>query len=379
MLICNAKTLFDGKFVNDLCVRVAGGHIAELGAGLEPKQDEQVLDAKGAMLAPGFVDIHIHGYGGMDTMNGKEAMRHMAKGLVRHGVTGFLPTTMAAAIDDTRASLRAAHELMDERPDGARVLGCHLEGPFLNTAKKGAQPPQFIIEPTMDNYLKIAGGLEDAVKLMTIAPEVPGALELIRALSGKTALSAGHTDANVDQMEQAVEAGITQVTHLFNGMNPLNHRAPGVPGAALSDARIRVQIIADLLHLHRAVLKLSYLAKGQDGCLLITDAMEATGMPDGQYMLGANHVTVKNREARLADGTIAGSTLTLDRAVRNMVKVVGVPPEQAIHMASTAPANAIGEPMRGRIALDAHADLVLLDDEFEVLATIVGGELAYRK
>lgn len=379
MLIRNANTLTGGKFVKNAQVRVLNGRVAELGEVLEPQAGEQIIDAVGAMLAPGFVDIHIHGYGGKDTMNGLDAIRHMAKGLAKHGVTGFLPTTMAAAYDDTRNALKAARELMNLKPEGARVLGCHLEGPFLNAAKKGAQPAQFIFPPSMENYLKIAGGLEDAVKLMTIAPEVDGAIELIEQLSSKIAISAGHTDASFDQMQAAADAGVTQVTHLFNGMNPLTHRAPGVPGTALSDDRIRVQIIADLLHLHKSVLKLSWRAKGPDGCLLITDAMEATGMPDGQYHLGANDVTVQNREARLSDGTIAGSTLTMDRAIKNMVRAAGIPAEQAIHMATATPADAIGETERGRVAMGAHADLVLLDDDFEVIMTIVGGEVAYKR
>ncbi len=379
MLICNALGLVDGAFVGDLCVRIADGRIAEMGPALVAGPGERQIDAQGALLAPGFVDIHIHGYGNHDTMNGMDHIRAMQAGLVRHGVTGFLPTTMAAAYEDTCSALRGAHELMNESPVGARVLGCHLEGPFLNVGKKGAQPGQYIFPPSMENYLKIAEGLEGAVKLMTIAPEVEGAMDLIAALKDKLALSAGHTDASAEQIAAAADAGISQVTHLFNAMNPLTHRAPGVPGAALTDGRIGAQIIADLLHLHPAALKLAWLAKGTDRCYLITDAMEATGMPDGLYMLGANQVFVKNGEARLADGTIAGSTLTMDRAVKNMHETVGVPLEQALYMASTAPANAIGETERGRIAVGTHADLVLLSPQIEVLMTIVGGEVAYTK
>lgn len=379
MLICNAKVLLKGVFVSNCCVRTQNGRIVEISADLIEQPGEQLVDAAGQMLVPGFVDVHIHGYGGKDTMDGREAIEHMARGLVKHGVTGFLPTTMAASIEDTRNSLQAAHDLMQREPNGSRVLGCHLEGPFLSTSKKGAQPAQFIIEPTMENYLKIADGLEDAAKLMTIAPEMEGATQLISALRDKMALSAGHTDASIDQMEQGADAGITQVTHLFNGMNSLTHRAPGVPGAALTDERIHAQMIADLLHLHPATLKLAWLSKGAEGCILITDAMEATGMPDGQYKLGANDVTVKNREARLADGTIAGSTLTLDRAVRNMIQTVGVPAEQAIAMATSTPADSIGETERGRIEVGNHADLVLLDADYEVVATIVAGEFAYQR
>ena len=379
MLIRNASALIARDLCPNTDIRFENGKITMIGKDLAPLAGENVLEAEGKILSPGFVDIHIHGYGGKDTMNGKDHIAFMAKGLVKHGVTGFLPTTMADDYEKTREALKGAFELMNDEPVGTRVLGCHLEGPFLNVAKKGAQPAQYIYPGTMENYLRIAKDYESAVKLMTIAPEPFDNMALISALGGKFALSAGHTDATVDEMDKAAAAGISQVTHLFNGMNPLNHRNPGVPGAALTDERIGVQIIADLLHLHRDILKLAWRAKGADLCYLITDAMEATGMPDGEYMLGANHVTVKNREARLADGTIAGSTLTLDLAIRNMHKVVGVPLAQALYMASTAPANSIGENERGRLEIGAHADLTLLDADLEVEMTIVGGEIAYKR
>lgn len=379
MLICNALTLIDDGFIKDAAVRIENGRIIEIGEALAQQCGEQTIDAAGGYLVPGFIDIHIHGYGGKDTMNGKQHIKSMAAGLVKHGVTGFLPTTMAAAYTDTREALRGAAELMYETHDGANVLGCHLEGPFLNVSKKGAQPEQFIFPPSMENYLKIADGLEHAVKLMTIAPEIDGAMELISQLSKKTQLSAGHTNASSDEIAASASAGISQVTHLFNAMNPLSHRAPGVAGAALVDPRIGTQIIADLLHLHKNILRLAWLAKGKERCYLITDAMEATGMPDGQYMLGANHVTVINGKARLSDGTIAGSTLTMDRAIKNMVEVVGTPLEQAVYMASTAPANSIGETERGRIAPLAHADLAILNRDLGVDMTIVGGNIRYKK
>lgn len=378
MLICNAQVLTERGLLRGISVRTANGRIQEMGE-LVVREDETVIEGEGCVLSPGFIDIHIHGYGGQDTMYGRAAIEHMARGLVRHGVTGFLPTTMAAPYDETRSALSAARDVMGAEPVGARVLGCHLEGPFLNIIKKGAQPGQFIFPPSMENYLKIAEGLEDAVKLMTVAPEVEGATALIEALRSKLALSAGHTDATVDQVGRAADAGVTQVTHLFNGMNALTHRAPGVPGAALTDARIRVQIIADLLHLHPVALKLAYLSKGADGCLLITDAMEATGMPDGQYKLGANDVFVKNSEARLWDGTIAGSTLTMDRAVKNMIEHVGVPAAEALRMATRSPTDAISEAHRGRLLPGHHADMVLLDGAYEVVCTIVGGEIAYQR
>ncbi len=374
MIIANARVLVGGKILPGTDMLIQNGRIQAVGKELKGAKR---LDARGALLAPGFVDLHMHGCAGDDAMDGGDAVRRMAEWLPKTGVTAFTPTTMCDALDNTRGALEGVKRAM-ENPSGARVLGCHLEGPFLNATRKGAQPERFVKNPSLDAYARIVDGYEALPRVITVAPEIDGATELIGILKSSVAVSAGHTDATAEQFEAAVDAGITQVTHLFNAMSPFTHRAPGVAGAALSDERVRVQLIADLIHLHPLALKLAWRAKGPALCLLITDAMAATGMPDGDYRLGANRVLVRSGAARLEDGTLAGSTLTMDRAVRNMVKAVGVPEADALRMASEYPCAAIRETERGVIREGMIADLVLLDGDYTPLATVVGGEVVYR-
>jgi N-acetylglucosamine-6-phosphate deacetylase len=374
VIITNARVLAKGKIVRGADVSVEDGRIRAVGANLS---GGEVIDARGALLAPGFVDLHIHGCAGDDAMDGGDAVARMAEWLPRTGVTAFLPTTMCDSLEKTRRALEGVRRAQ-AAPKGATVLGAHLEGPFLNTARKGAQPERYVMAPTLDAYARIAEGYEALPRILTIAPEVDGAIELIRLLQDNLVLSAGHTDATCEQVLEAADAGLTQTTHLFNAMSPFSHRAPGAVGAALSDPRIRVQLIADLVHLHPVALKVAWAAKGAARCLLITDAMAATGMPDGDYRLGANIVQVRGGVARLEGGALAGSTLTMDRAVHNMVRVVGVPEVEALRMASEYPCDAIGERERGRIELGMVADLVLLDCDYTPSLTIARGEVVYR-
>ncbi len=374
MIITNARVLVGGDILKCTDVLIEDGRIAAVGKCLKGAKK---IDACGALLAPGFVDLHIHGCAGDETMDGGSAVKCMAAWLPRTGVTAFLPTTMCDSLENTRQALAAVKLAMDE-PEGAIVLGTHLEGPFLNASRKGAQPERYVKNPSLDAYARIVEGYEALPRVLTVAPEVDGAMELIEILKDKLALSGGHTDATAEQFLEAVDAGITQVTHLFNAMSPFTHRAPGVAGAALSDPRVRVQLIADLVHLHPVALKVAWRCKGAVGCLLITDAMAATGMPDGDYRLGANLVQVRSSVARLENGALAGSTLTMDRAVRNMVKAVGVPEAEALRMASEYPCDAIGEKERGRIEPGMLADLVLLDGDYTPLLTVARGEVIYR-
>lgn len=377
LMLIRPGRLFDGRRgAYGVTVRVEGDCVLEMGDALSPRPGEEVLDAPGALLSPGFIDVHIHGIAGCDTMRGEADVRAMARSVAAHGVTGFLPTTMSASFKDIRAALEGVGAAMSGT-DGARVLGCHLEGPYLNRARQGAQPPQFIVAPILDEYRRLTSGLEHAVKLLTLAPEVPGALELMDVLRDKVRLSAGHTDATCEQIGEAAAHGLTHITHMFNGMTALNHRAPGVPGAALIDDRLSVELIADLMHLHRTTLELCYRAKGRDRCILVTDAMEAADRPDGEYALGAHRVFVSLGAARLAEGNLAGSTLTMERAVRNMHRAAGVPLTHALQMATLNPARAIGVP-GGEIVPGAPSDLVLLDDDLNVLWTMVGGKMVYQ-
>jgi N-acetylglucosamine-6-phosphate deacetylase len=300
MLIANARVLRGGKILPDTDVFVKDGRVAAVGKGLSGGKR---IDARGALLAPGFVDLHVHGCRGDDTMDGGDAVRRMAGWLPSTGVTAFLPATMCDSLEATRAALEGVKRAMDA-PGGAAVLGCHLEGPFLSAARRGAQAERFMKAPSLADYARIVAGYESLPRLMTIAPEIDGAMELIKILKDNLVLAAGHTDATAEQLLAAADAGLTQATHLFNAMPPFHHRAPGAAGAALADERIRVQLIADLIHLHPVTLKAAWRAKGAAGCLLTTDAMAATGMPDGDYRLGASLVQVRGGVAHLPDGAL---------------------------------------------------------------------------
>lgn len=381
MIISNAKLLLGDRFVTGMEVRINGERIVELGVSLGGDADR--LDAGGRVLAPGYCDIHIHGYGGHDTMDGAEGVLAMSRGLVEHGCTTFLATTCSAPVEPSAFAVRGVKRAMqiqqEQGCDGAQIAGCHMEGPFINDAKRGAQDPNGILPPSAETYERIVGEAGDIVRLMTIAPEVEGARELCLYVRPSVRLSVGHTIASAEQVERAASWGCSQITHMFNGMNALHHREPGVPGQALADANYSVQLIADLVHLHRSTLRLCYNAKGYEKCILITDAMSATNMGDGRYMLGALDVIVKNGEARLPEGNLAGSTLTIDRAVRNMIEVVNVPAEQALQMASRIPAQSVGLDDRGAILNGRRADLVLLDPDWSVARTLVAGKTVYVK
>lgn len=372
-VIRNAAVLLDGALRAGLDVRVREGLISQIGQDLSAPE---YVEAAGLVLSPGFIDIHIHAIAGKESQDDDDgAIPHMARALVRHGVTGFLPTTATNTVENLRAALIRAARLTGKPTDGATVLGCHLEGPFLSAAKKGAQRGDCLLPPTLENWRAIAGGYEQYVKIMAVAPELPGALELIGTLSAAgVTVSVAHTVADYDTAMDAFDAGAREATHLFNGMAALGHRNPGVVGAALVRGGVAAEVIADLVHLHAGALALVVRCKGPREVVLISDAMAATDLPDGDYSLAGSDVFVRDRQARLADGTLAGSTLTLDVAVRNMARTVGVPLPQALEMATLNPARQIGEDRRrGRVAPGCAADLILLDGDMSVRSTFVGG------
>lgn len=352
MIISNANAYIDGAFHNGAQIRVEDGIIREIGDSLAPAPGEETVDVKGDTLLPAFVDVHIHAFMGKDTMDGEEAVRHMSRQLKKAGVAAFLPTTMSASPEDTVKALAAIKAVMD-RPeaDGAVVLGAHMEAPFLALSKKGAQMGEYFLTPSDENYSKLVGPYGDVVRIITIAPELPGAEEWIRHITKKgVTVSIGHTDATCQQVHDAADWGATHVTHLFNAQTPLHHREPGVPGATLTDDRLFGEIICDGIHLHPDIVRLTWRAKGKERTVLVTDAMEAAGMPDGEYMLGGQKVYVKEGAARLASGVLAGSTLTLKQALYNLIEKFGIPAEEAIWMTTASPADSIGETHWGRIA-----------------------------
>lgn len=346
------------------------GKIAQIGSGLSGGQ-EDVLDLKGDLLLPGFVDVHIHAFKGQDTMNGEEAVRHMSRELKKFGVAAFLPTTMSASPEDTVKALAAIKAVM-EKPEagGATVLGAHMEAPFLQEAKAGAQLKQYFALPNEENWQRYTGSYESIVRLITMAPEKEGALDFIEKLTERgIVVSVGHTSANGDTVHAAADHGAAHSTHTFNAQTPLNHRDPGVPGAVLVDDRIAAEFISDGIHLHPDVVRLIMRAKGAKLAVAITDAMEAAGMPDGTYQLGGQAVYVKDGAARLADGTLAGSTHTMIRAFQNLIRF-GASPEDAAAMTTSTPAASIHNTEFGVIKEGAPAVFARFTGDYEFVETI---------
>lgn len=369
------------EILKDHCLLIEEGRIRALPpeSEIEPDPGDQVIDADGLWVAPGLIDLHIHGCNGADTMDANPAaLETMACFLAAHGVTAFLPTTISAGREEIEAVLRAYRSLPPDAA-GAQPLGLHLEGPYLNPKYAGAQPYDTLREPDPDEY---TGWLQSgAVKLVTLAPELDGAEEMIRTgTAGGVRFAAGHTDASYEGMRQAAGAGLSQAAHTFNAMSPLHHRSPGAVGAVLSDARIYAEIIADGVHLHPAVVALAVKAKGIERVLLVSDAMRAAGLPDGQYDLGGQPIEVKGGVALTSRGRLAGSTLTLDAALRNVMQFAGLSFPQALRMATRTPAEALGlDGVKGELRPGADADVILLDETFQVRMTMAGGKVVFQR
>ncbi|MDP1650790.1 MAG: N-acetylglucosamine-6-phosphate deacetylase [Rubrivivax sp.] len=335
----------------------------------DPLEETTARAGRLPWLVPGFIDLHVHGGGGHDTMSGGDAAARIARTHARHGTTALLATTMTAPQDEIETALRAIAPFVAQRPRGtARILGVHLEGPYINPGKLGAQP-DFAATATLAEVLALHALAP--LKLITIAPELPGHLALIVALRERGfVVQIGHSAGSYEDGVAALEAGASGFTHLFNAMTGLHHREPGMAGAALAHAR-RAEIIPDLLHVHPGAIRVALRAI--PGLYCVTDSTAAAGMPDGDYRLGRHTVTKCLGGVRLADGTLAGSTLTMDQALRNLVGL-GLPLAEAARRTSTLAAEHLGLADRGRLAAGAWADMVVLDARLQVTAVIVEGE-----
>lgn len=361
-------------------VLVEGSKIAAVYKIGETLPDVKVMDLGGAALGPGLIDVHTHGGDRVELMDGGDAAAHLARFFVRHGVTSFLPATLTASFEDIAEAVGSARQAMINPTGGARVLGVHLEGPFVSPQRLGAQSPDFCIPPTAENVARLLQVAGDVARIVTIAPEEKGGIEAVKTFTERGVIvSVGHTVATAEQAMAAFAAGAREATHLFNGMQPMHHRKPGVVGAVLTTKGVMAEIIADGVHLAPTTIRLAVAAKGIDGVLLITDSMAATGCEDGEYILGPVKVYVRNGEARLESGSLAGSTLTLDRAVANVVRWTDVGLSGAWQMASLNPARQLGiDDHVGRIAPGYDADLTAMNDSGQVVMTMVGGEIVYR-
>ncbi len=341
-------------------------------------EDAEVIDAMGGYVSPGLIDIHIHGYLGEDTSDGNaEGIFKMANGVMKNGVTSFCPTTMTVSMEEIEKALDVVRSLKGESKkwQGAEILGVNLEGPFINPKRKGAQAEQHIKKPDA----KFIIDNSDIICLTTIAPEMEGGYEAISEIRRKShvVVSIGHTDADFEQTMSGIEAGATHITHLFNAQTPLHHRKPGVVGAALQTG-VTTELIADTFHVHKGLFQLLAQVKG-DKLVLITDCTRAGGMPDGEYSLGGQPIFVKGVQCLLEDGTIAGSVLKLNNAVKNFRDNCDLPFWKVVSAASLAPAKAIGADKRkGSLEPGKDADIIITDNDFNIVKTIIGGEVKYE-
>ena len=380
LLIQNAVIYTPAERLEVGAVLVEGGFIQIVGKAELPeaKAGARCIDASGLILVPGLIDLQVNGAFGCDFTSQPETIWEVAAGLPRYGVTAFLPTIVTSPAE---VISRAQAVLAGGKPAGfrgAEPLGLHLEGPFLNPEKKGAHNPAYLRLP--DTRLIADWSPHSHVRLVTLAPELPGALELVELLVNRgVRVSAGHSTATVDQSLAGYRAGISYATHLFNAMPALGHRQPGLVGAALGEADWVTGLIPDGIHVHPVVMKLIWQLKGSQGLNLVSDAMAALGMPPGVYRLQDFEVTVSQRDARLSDGTLAGSILPLDQALRNLIAYIGCSFEEALGTVTTTPARLLGlEQERGQISAGMVADLTLLDTELNVRMTIAAGEIVYQ-
>jgi len=373
--------------ISEGIIVVEGSRITALGHRDEIRIPPDATDyvAGGMTVVPGFVDVHIHGAGGHDVMEANaRSLDRIAGTVARHGTTSLVATTVTAPIEETCRSLEGiaryirAHEQPKEDPENeklaAEFLGIHLEGPFISKARRGVHPTDSIARPSVETLQKFFEAADGLVKIVTVAPEISGALQVIEhAAAAKVVAAIGHTDADYQQTRAAIQAGARHAVHFYNAMRPFSHRDPGVIGAVLTDPEVTAEIIADGVHVDGAAIQVLLGCKGFDTVLLVSDGIAATGMADGNYRLGNFEVTVKDGVARNSEGKLSGSTLTLDRALRELV-ALGVPLKDAVRMATILPARRLGlAGKKGIIAVGADADLVALTPDLRVAGVMTRG------
>jgi N-acetylglucosamine-6-phosphate deacetylase len=337
----------------------------------------EIIDASDKIVTPGFIDMHIHGCAGFDVTEGKYGfLEEMSKFLAKHGVTSFLPTVVSTT---KRRIIKAIENVREaQKKKGANVLGLYLEGPYLNVEKAGAQNPQYIRDPNLTEVNEILDVAGKTVKVVALAPEKVNAIQVIKELKKRGIVaSAAHTNASYHEMLVAIEAGLSHVTHVFNAMRDFNGREIGAVGAALLHEELTTELIADGVHVHPSAIKMLVKMKGYDKVVLISDAISATGLPDGKYELGGLEILVKSGISTLRSGVLAGSTLTLDRAVKNMITLANVPVSEAIKMATLNPARVLRLKTKGEIKAGTDADIAILDRNFNVQSVMIRGELFF--
>lgn len=378
LALVNGRVIMSHQILENATVIVEDGRISEVRDEAYRPTGVTLLDVGGSTVAPGFIDIHVHGSAGHDTMDATpQALSGMAEFFAAHGVTSFLPTTVAAGHSALLAAIENVAKYSYQ--GGACILGVHLEGPYLSGCHPGAQPLQHIRPADPSEYAQLFA--HDNVLLISLAPEISGNMALVEFAREKGAkVAVGHSAATYEEVMAGVKFGLSQACHTFNGMAGLHHRQPGTVGAVLACDEIYAQIIVDFVHLHPAIVKILVRAKGIERTVLITDAIRATGLPDGTFDLGGQSVTVSQGAASLTHGnSLAGSVLTMDKALRNVMEATGLSLAEALPMATSIPAHSLGLGHElGSILPGYSADLVILDSHLNVQTTLVQGEVAYQ-
>ncbi len=384
LFLTNGKIVLENGILAGHGLVIWDGKIQEILMDEEIKhrylKSHQVIDLKGGYICPGWIDIHCHGAVGVDVMDGdSEGIRKIAKFKASQGVTGFVPTGITNPCPKIEEAVETVREVAGNLIDGAQILGFHMEGPFINPEKKGAHQAEMIIPADGEWTLKVLERVPGRL-IVTVAPEMAGAVEYIREMSKAGVLIAvGHSNGKYSDVWSAYEAGATHGVHTFNGMRGLHHREPGVVGAIL-DLPLVAELIADGIHVHPVVMRMISRLKLPEHLVLVTDAMRAAGLEDGVYDLGGLQVYKEGKEARLHDGTLAGSTLTMQEAVRNAVHLIGLSITDAVRIVSTNPARLLGIlECKGSIVVGKDADLTLLTPDLEVHTTIVDGRVIYQR
>lgn len=387
VLLTDIQIYSEAGMIEKGFIKIAAGKIVELGSMSELIYDEEyeeIAHAKHCTVIPGLIDVHIHGVDGADVMDStKDALDTMAAALPKEGTTSFLATTMTQSEQAIEKALMNVGEYIEEQSfnNKAEVLGVHLEGPFVNKKMAGAQPIQYIINPQVDLFEKWQEIAKGYIKLVTLAPEIDGGLELIRYLKASGVIaSIGHSQSTFEEVSEAIEAGATHATHLFNQMSGLHHREPGVVGAVFLRDELKAELISDGVHVKPEVVKLAYKMIGSDRIILITDSMRAKCLKNGTYDLGGQNVIVQDGKATLSDGTLAGSILKLGDALKNMMSFTECTLSDVVQMGSVNPAKQLNVfDRKGSIAIGKDADLVVLDSHYNVYMTFCNGRLAYDR
>ncbi|MGW7776451.1 N-acetylglucosamine-6-phosphate deacetylase [Staphylococcus xylosus] len=377
-VIANGRIYTENETIEQGYILIENGKIIQIAEG-EYQGDLTTIDVKGQHVLPGFIDIHMHGGYGEDAMDASfEGLKHLSESLLSEGTTSFLATTMTQSDENIIKALKNIVDYQEQQDslNAASIVGIHLEGPFISEYKVGAQNPAYVQRPSVEKVQQFQEIANNQIKVMTFAPEVEGADETLSTLHDQINFSIGHTVATFDEVNEAVAQGAKHVTHLYNAGTPFEHRNPGLSGAAWINDDLSTESIVDGIHSHPASVKIAYKQKGNKRFFLITDAMRAKGMPDGEYDLGGQNVVVKGSEARLASGALAGSILKMNEGLKNLIAYTGASLDDLWRVTSLNQAIALKiEGDKGSIAIGKDADIVVVDDDIQVLTTIKSGKV----